>query len=318
MNAELPTYILINPASRSGYGLTLWNKLSPQFRRAGIACRPILSTKQKGISELAHEVSAAGEKINLIVLGGDGTLNEAVNGIADFDTVNLGYIPIGSANDFGKAIGITDPQQAVDAMLSGAAPVMRDLGIAAYYAEGSSADTQPRSRYFNISAGIGFDADCCWLSDHTRIKKLLNRLHLGSLIYLTSAVRLILANRLVRHEVRIDGEAPQVFEKSMFTVCMNTCYEGGGFKFCPAADPADGQLELCNANGIGRLGFIRLFPKAYSGAHIGCKGITPAAGTRISIESAVPQHFHADGEVPDEKIIRLEIGILPAKVRWML
>ena len=317
MNPAVPTYVIINPASRSGYGLKLWNKLSPRFRAAGIICRPLLSTQQKGITQIVREVTQTNEEMNLIILGGDGTLNETVNGICDFDSVNLGYIPIGSANDFGKAIGIMNPEEAVLKMLSCAEPVKRDLGAVAYYIEGTDESVPLPERYFNISTGIGFDADCCWLSDHTRIKKLLNKLHLGKAIYLVSAVRLIAANRLVRHTVQVDEETT-VYERSMFTVCMNTCYEGGGFKFCPDADPTDGRLELCNANGIGRIGFVKLFPKAYSGSHIGCKGITASSGTRMVFTSAKAQHFHADGEVIDEKVTRLEIRVLPQKVRWLL
>ena len=318
MNVSLPTYIIINPASRSGYGLTLWEHLSPYFRRAGVSCTVLLSDASHSIRALCRKFSASGNEVNLIILGGDGTLNEAVNGIADFENVNLGYIPVGSANDFGKAIGITDPGEAVRIMLSNTEPIMRDLGIVSYHTEGEDPDAPASDQYFNISTGIGFDADCCYLSDHTRLKKTLNRLHLGSLIYLTSAVRLIMANRLVRHTVRIDDGEPLVFKNSLFTVCMNTCYEGGGFAFCPDADPADGRLDLCNADGIGRPGFFRLFPKAYSGGHIGQKGISAYRGTRITIESDTPQHFHADGEVIDEKVTKLEISLLPRKIRWIL
>lgn len=324
MNASLPTYIIINPASRSGYGLTLWNRLSPYFRKAGISCTVLLSDASHSISALCRKVSSSGNEINLIILGGDGTLNEAVNGIVDFGKVNLGYIPIGSANDFGKAVGIADPRRAVRTMLKNKKPRMRDLGCVTAYAAsdgscgGSDPQTVCRNRYFNISCGIGFDADCCWLSDHTRIKKLLNRLHLGSLIYLVSAIRLIIALHLVRHVVTIDDSETALFGRSMFTVCMNTCYEGGGFAFCPDADPTDGTLSVCNASGIGRLGFFRLFPMAYSGSHIGCRGITSNTGRRITISSEQPQHFHTDGEVPDEKVTRLEISILPQKVRWLL
>ena len=317
MNASLPTYVIINPASRSGYGLKLWNRLAPLFRTAGVSCKPVLSSVQKGITAIAEEISQTDEMINIIVLGGDGTLNEVVNGIRDFDTVNLGYIPIGSANDFGKAVGITDPEEAVRTMIGNDAPVLRDLGVVSYYIEGTSSDAPSGTRYFNISTGIGFDADCCWLSDHTCLKKFLNRLHLGSLIYLTSALRLIIANRRARHTVA-DSGASRSFNRSMFTVCMNTGYEGGGFRFCPDADPSDGVLSLCNADGIGRLGFFLLFPKAYGGAHIGCKGIFSTVGTAFTVTSDRAQHFHADGEVIDEKVTKLEVGILPGKVRWLL
>ena len=323
MDRSILTYVLINPASRSGLGLKLWEtQLAAVFEEGGFVCRLLLSQEKHGLASLARQVTTQHphERINLIILGGDGTLGEVLGGIEDFSRVCLGYIPIGSGNDFARAIGQTDPLETARAIVDGRGMHTCDLGELTWLDE---TDGKEKKRYFLVSAGIGFDAAACEAADRSRIKKFLNLLHLGKLVYIFSAFRVIMTNRPAPMQVRVRQELPGgtappeeetlTFRRTLFAVCMNHRYEGGGFMFCPQADGTDGRLDLCVVADIGRLKFFCLFPTAYDGRHTRLKGVTIRQGTSLSVRSDVPLFFHTDGEVTGKTTqmeARLRRGVL--------
>lgn len=371
-------HIVINPASRSGKGRRLWAVAEPYFRESGENYQVHFSSADQGIRTLVHEITSTGESVDLVIMGGDGTLNEALNGIADFSRVRIGLIPVGSGNDFARDAGISkNIAEAAKSVLRSDNHRTFDLGQVIWYGterpdnsdfttqhpqitdlsfsgasvsseysedqseknpdsipstrhpasknENRSAETQSvfpeirlpedsstiqtdppavYKRFFIISSGFGFDAQICYEADHSRWKKILNRIHLGKLIYIFTAIRLILTANRTRLSVEItqaDKLQPETleFDDCLFAVCMNHRFEGGGFQFAPEADPSDGILDLCIASGISRPRFFKLFPKAYSGGHVGAEGIHILRGTEIKIRSDIPLHIHTDGEVPD-------------------
>ena len=337
-------HIIINPASRSGEGRRLWSEAEPLFQESGRDYQVYFSSEEQSIRRLAEEITANSEAADLVVMGGDGTLNEVLNGIRDFSKVRIGLIPTGSGNDFARDAGISkNIREAAASVLRDDNHRSLDLGVIRWKSCGlgeSNVEAQNcglnkilaeapvsdsvQERRFLISTGIGFDAQICFEADHSRWKKLLNKLHIGKLIYILVAIRLILT--AVRAELTLkitaDTEAgsaePAIlhFNDCLFAVCMNHRLEGGGFRFAPDASPTDGQLDVCVASGISRPRFFALFPLAYSGAHVNKRGVHVFKGSRISIESDIPLHIHTDGEVPD-RAREVEVLVLPGAVRFL-
>ena len=310
------TYVLINPASRSGYSLKIWKKIRPLFIEAGWEYEVLFSSEEEGFGRITREVTSGSSRTRLLVLGGDGTLNEVFGGIRDFDTVEIGYIPTGSSNDYARAIGLRNEMDAVHKILDGTNPVCRDLGEVVYRDSETGGE---RKRYFNVSAGMGFDAASCEGVNHSPFKKVFNRLHLGKLIYIAVAVRLILSSELLPFtiSVRKEGVTQSIrLARTLFAVCMNHSYEGGGFRFCPDADPEDGRIDLCAASDISRPRFFLLFPKAYDGSHVKYRGITVRQGDEITVETAKPVWLHTDGEVLGTTDY-MRTRVLPGKVRFL-
>ncbi len=306
MNSSYPTYVLINPASRSGYSLKVWQDIAPLFDAAGISYKLLYSESEFGMGKLAHELTACSDPINLIVLGGDGSLNEVLNGIRDFSRVYLGFIPTGSSNDFGRALGQASPEEAAKQILSeGFAPL--DLGQMLCYEEERK---QKLCRYFIVSSGLGFDAMICYGADHTPMKKLLNRLHLGKLIYILVALKEILTAKPTEFELILDQKEKLAFTRCLFTVCMNHKYEGGGFMFCPKAKGSDGLLDVCVISNLSKLLFLIMFSSAYQGSHVKYRFVTTRQARQLLIRSKEALYFHTDGEVPG-KTHELEIKIQP-------
>lgn len=354
-------HIIINPASRSGKGQKGWEKAEPLFKESGEEYEAHFSTEEKGIRDIVRELTEAAaarrrealqeqppaellppdrfwavweaperpeNKTDLIIMGGDGSLNEALNGVSDFSAVRIGMIPIGSGNDFAQDAKISaNIEETVKSILTGDRQRKLDLGRVTWKSEtepspeeGTAAPAALCHRNFIISSGVGFDAQVCYDADHSRWKKLLNKIGLGKLIYIFTAIRLILTAKRARLEVDLhagDGSSKQMeFDDCLFAVCMNHRFEGGGFQFSPEADPADGKLDLCIPSGISKLRFFLLFPKAYSGGHVGAKGIHILKGSRVIIRSDIPLYIHTDGEVPD-RTREAEMTLLPGALEML-
>lgn len=169
---------------------------------------------------------------------------------------------------------------------------------------------------FTVSAGIGFDAAVCQRADSSSLKSLLNKISLGKLIYISEAVHMILASPMVNMKITCDSTETSR-PRTLFAVVMNTCYEGGGFKFCPDAVSSDGVLNLFGANNLNRMNFFRIFPTAYNGNHLRFKGLFTDSGKSFTIRSAVPLWVHTDGEVVC-KSSNITIDVYPHKLQLMV
>ena len=191
-------HIIINPASRSGRGAKIWSEqVEPALKESAVEYKTYFSKKAGEVKRLAAQITAehAGEPdLKLIVLGGDGTVNEALQGIADPSKVILGYIPTGSSNDLARDLGISkDPKAALDLILKNTSPRAMDLGRLTYLDE----DQPEESRLFAVSCGIGFDAAVCAEAMSSRIKDTMNRMGLGKLTYLGIALKQLITARKV-------------------------------------------------------------------------------------------------------------------------
>lgn len=326
-------HIIVNPASSSGRGKSKWDKLESRFKQGGIPYKVHFSSSTNTVEKICRELTSRGEECNLVVLGGDGTMNAVVNGIQDFDNTRVGFIQTGSGNDLVKGLGVKkNKSDLIDSILRGETVRECDIGRVTYHDRSSLLDPfthkpigePPQSagassesvRLFNISAGMGFDAAVCQRADSSSLKSLLNAIRMGKLIYISEAVHMIFASPMVGMKITCDGH--QTFRpRTLFAVVMNTCYEGGGFKFCPDATSSDGILNLFGAGDLNRMNFFRIFPTAYDGNHLRFKGLFTDKGRSITIQSAVPLWVHTDGEVMC-KSSKVTIDLFPHKLKLLM
>lgn len=295
-------YIIVNPASQSGHSLSIWQKLEPVFQEKKISYQLMTSTHDGHVAELVREITDSDEVINLIILGGDGTMNEALQGIRDFSKVNIGYIPTGSSNDLARDMKLSkDPVQILEAILKGNVSRMADLGVLTFADQmpeaGANESFDAHKRYFVVSSGIGFDAAVCEEALSSGIKNLLNRLKLGKLTYLGIALKQIITARPISCELCLDGNAPIYVNRFLFIASMIRRYEGGGFKFCPDADAEDGLLDLCFVGNLPKLLILIALPTAFFGKHYLFPHITHYRASRVEIKTSAPLWVHTDGEV---------------------
>ena len=97
---------IVNPQARSGRGRKLWEKIEAELKKRKTDYRVHMTAGKGHAGEIAGALSSSDEKCTIVVMGGDGTINEVLNGIVFSENVTLGYIPIGSSNDFARGMGI--------------------------------------------------------------------------------------------------------------------------------------------------------------------------------------------------------------------
>lgn len=323
-------YIILNPTSKSGQGIHIWKKIEPILADRQIPYRLVFSRYQGHVAKLVEDIMehhrGSEKPVKVILLGGDGTLNEALQGISDFSKIHIGYIPTGSSNDFARDMEfLRDPAaillQILDNDLQRQVRLL-DLGVLRYHTaseDSEDSENAVQTRYFAVSTGIGYDAAVCQEALASRFKKILNRLHLGKLTYLTIALRQLMGTKPVICDFTIhgkDGDETIHLDRFYFIASMIHQYQGGGFKFCPGADATDGILDLCVAGALSKPKILMALPTAYKGLHFRFKNIDRYAAERLEIRTSMPLWVHTDGEVPCQSS-HLEISSLPRTLRLM-
>ena len=285
--------IILNPAGGSGSTAQIWKKYAPVFEKSGCTYTLHASSGRRGIEALVRKLTSKGGFRRIIVIGGDGSLNEAVNGICDFENTAFGFIPCGTGNDMPRDMGLPASKKAlIQTMLDGKVKRTADVGELTFF----NSDGSCTKRRFNISSDIGFGAATCAYADRSKLKPILNRLGLGRLIYLVQAVKVCFSAKPADVTIRYDGVGFR-YRKCLSAIAMNHCHEGGGFKFCPGADFDDGLLDIVAGTGLSKPAFLRMLPLAYKGKHLSIRGIHHHRAKVIEMLSDTPLWAHTDGEV---------------------
>lgn len=286
-------HIVVNPASRSGKGKNIWEEIvRPSLKRENIQYKAYLSSSAGDIEKIMSHIceNDLSEQVNVIVLGGDGTLNEALQGLTAPERVVIGYIPTGSSNDFARDIAIPSrPSEALDLILHTGKPVKYDLGVLTY--------EDGTKRYFKVSCGIGYDATVCEEVLHSKMKNVFNKVGLGKLTYGGTALKQLFVERNTNAKLYLDDAEPIELKSLVFIANMIHRYEGGGFMFAPNANPSDGILDLCVASDLSTPAIIKALPTAMKGEHFKADNIDPYTAKKVRIETSEPCWVHTDGEV---------------------
>lgn len=295
-------HIIINPASRSGRGQQYWELTEPYLKKHNIPYIAHSSTHSGHITEITRNITKdlndLSDIMSLIVLGGDGTVNEALQGIMRFDKVRLGYIPTGSSNDFARDLGISnDPVQALDHMLN--TPHMQHMDIGCVeYKDNRLDNPSTQKHYFAVSCGLGYDAAICEEAMHSKIKLFLNRCRLGKLTYLIIALKQLACAKPISGSLTLNGKETIQLHNLLFLAGMNHQYEGGGFMFAPGANDHDSILDLCCVSNVNKLKVLCVLPTAYNGNHFRYNGVDDFHTDAYTLKVSSPMWLHTDGEVP--------------------
>lgn len=284
-------YFIVNPNSRCGNALRVWNKVEPMLQEENISYETFFTEYPRHAQEIAEQITENKESKNIVVLGGDGTLNEVINGISFSTPTTIGYIPTGSGNDFARSLRISkDPKTAMRQILNPSYYRYLDYGVTTYDIE------DLKHRRFAVSSGIGYDAGVCETIVNGTVKRLLNFIHLGKLVYLVSGIRQLFHLHPVNGELVLDGVKKIHLHNVAFISAHIHCFEGGGFKFAPKADPADGQLDLCVVHHSSALRLIPVLLCGLLGRHAGLKGVQLYRCREAELSVTEPLPVHTDGE----------------------
>lgn len=300
-------HFIINPASRSGKGQKIWNNtIKPTLIRLGVEYQVHFSKKPGDLARIAEELTDA-RVSHIVVVGGDGTVNETLQGIAENSGATLSYIPTGSSNDLARDLGFSKKtEEILDHLLFHPTDLSMDAGMLT---------SSNGVRKFAVSCGIGFDAAVCQEVNHSKIKKVFNKIGLGKLTYLGIALKQMLMAKSVSCDIYLDDrEKPVHLKKFLFVAMMNHRYEGGGFQMCPNASADDGFLDLCVIGNLPKLFILFALPTAFWGKHYIFPHVDTYRASKVHIVTSAPLWVHTDGEVI-ERNQEITISCLPGSIR---
>jgi YegS/Rv2252/BmrU family lipid kinase len=255
-------------------------------------------------TEYAQEAAEEGYDI-VVAVGGDGTVNEVVNGLMrmpDDERPALGVIPIGSGNDFAHNVGLPDsPGECVRHLFNGDTRLIDVARIT---------DGSGRTAYYGNTAHLGFGGAVAIATRKITLAR-------GFWIYMLAVLQTIAVNhKSARLQFTLDGET--MAEEMMMFIVANGPREGGGFHVAPGAEMDDGLLNYVFIRKVTRVMLLRLLPEVMNARHMRFPQVDGGTAKRITIESDRGLPIHTDGEIygPWEADIRhVEVEILPASLR---
>jgi len=284
--------IILNQHAGNGRAKSACNKVTTFLDKNKIDYHVSLTKKNGDGIRIARQIANENEtNTKIVVIGGDGTLNQAVNGIkqSNFPDTPIGYIPGGSGNDFcrGIKLKIKNPVIIIQTILSMKQPCSIDVG---------KAFGKNFSHYFINNIGIGFDASTVYYTNHSTRKELLNRLRLGSLSYFTNLLKVIKRQKSFALDVNYQSNYKH-FDSAYIVVATNHPYFGGGFAIDPTANPFNHHLNLVIVNKITGLTFVKLLTKLLTnGSHLSDSNVWHIEADKFELQNYTQQYGQMDGE----------------------
>lgn len=281
--------VIVNPKAGSGKGLTDWPIISNQMNRSGVDFSCVFTEHKYHAVELTVKAVHDGYR-KIVAIGGDGTINEIVNGLfiqqkvrpAD---VSLAVIPAGTGNDWLRMFGVPDTYfMAVESIVNHRT-ILQDVGLISFY------ETRIKHRrYMANVAGMGFDAMVNRLFNHLKDEG-----RYSKNMYLSGTFKTLLSYRPKRFTVKIDGV--QVFEGDVFTAAVGIGkYNGGGMNQMPNAVIDDGLFDVTIVKQMNPLKVLYHFRKLYNGKIYRISKVIARQGKHICIETTPESYIEIDGE----------------------
>ncbi|MFS0864496.1 diacylglycerol/lipid kinase family protein [Fredinandcohnia sp. 179-A 10B2 NHS] len=297
-------FFIVNTKAGNGRSLKVWNKVKQELEKNNIKYRSFLTKYPTHAEELARQIgSMFEEKIDAVIaVGGDGTLHEVLNGMVYYPDVKVGYIPAGSGNDFSRGFHVPNsPLDALSLIVRNRKSKGKFFDIGKCKVKGVT-----KTHYFVSNMGAGFDAAVAKLTNESKMKKYLNKIHLGSLSYVGAVFRQLFTYRLTDVSITIDGQ-PYTYENVWFVTISNQPYYGGGMKIAPMAITTDGLLDITIVHNLSRVKLLFVFVTVFFGKHTNFKEVSQLKGAKVSIESSESMLVHADGELIGQMPLQAEI-----------
>ena len=285
--------LIVNPIAGAGKSAKKWPQIMGLLQSIGLDFEHDLTEAPGHARELAKAAAQKGYEL-VVSVGGDGTINEVVNGLYDAGNiadVMLGIISTGTGGDYIRTIGIPRAYQEACQCLKSPRKFAVDVGAVEYFSDG-----QMVKRLFVNFAGLGFDAEI--VKATTRKFKALN----STASYLIGLLTALLFYKNKGITLIIDGE---VLESKVCTVLLsNGRYGGGGMLAAPDADLADGLLDVLIIGDLSKPDLLWSLPRVYKGTHLTHSKVTLKKAREIEIRSEESVPLQADGEL---------LGELPAR-----
>jgi len=293
------TVFLVNPASANGKTGKRWAQIARAAHAAGLRGEAVFSERRGQLGELAREAADEGANL-LVVVGGDGTVHEVVNGVAGREGVELALIPRGTGWDFARTHGV--PKRLDEALRIAREGEARafDLGWATYRSDGVDG-----SAWFANMASVGMSGAVAAKANATT--KALG----GKTSYLLALAAVFARWKNVRLNVAVDDERREALMEDCIVALGR--YLAGGMMITPDAEPDDGLFDVLVIGDMTRSELVRVMPKIYRGTHLPHPKGEVLRGTTVTIDADEPMPIQLDGEQPGTTPTRFKV--VPSAIR---
>ena len=288
------TVFLVNPASANGSTGRRWAEMAHRAATRGLEGDTLFSERPGQLGDLARVAAEGGAKL-LVVVGGDGSVNEVANGIAGRDDVEVAVIPRGTGWDFSRTYKIPHKLDgAIDVALTGTTRTI-DLGRASYRTwDGGEAE----SHFANV-ASAGMSGAIAQRANETT-KALGGKV---SYLWATFAVFARWQNSELRLTVDDESRVGHMHD----VVVANGKTFGGGMIICPDAEPDDGLFDVLTIGDLTKRDLLVTLPKTYRGSHLPHPKAELLRGTVVTIDAEAPLPVELDGEQPGTTPVRFQL-----------
>jgi diacylglycerol kinase (ATP) len=281
------TAFVVNPASGNGVAGRRWPQVAELAAAYGLAGDAFLTEAPGHATDLAEQAVAEGARL-LVVVGGDGTLNEVVNGVVRTarTDVDLALVPSGTGDDFARSFHLPSDVEEALKVAGGTTVRTLDLGRARFVGH----DGAEGERYFANFAGAGISGAIARRGAETSRR-------LGARVaYFWATIAVFSRWKSVEMTVQADKERREGRLHEVFVA--NGGYAAGGMWVAPHADTGDGLLETVLIGDFTKPEFMVTFPKIYRGKHVGHPKVEILRARSVAVEAAVPLPVVLDGEQP--------------------
>ena len=284
---------IVNMRAGNYKGRRMWHYIQKQL----IIPFTVHETKYQGHArDLVQQIALYEGKQLVIIIGGDGTMHEAVNGAKYCSNVILGYVRAGSGNDFARTFTFFKDAQAIEHYVLGAGTTVVDCGSIRFNGN--------ESKNFINNFGIGFDGYVSRLANESSIKKVFNKVGLGKLSY-----AYFVALALIQFKPFTLKIEQREFKNVWFATVSNQPYFGGGMNLSPTSKVDDGELEVTIVNNLPRLKFLLLFLTVFAAKHTKYKAVTQFSvkDTILTVDKLVPLHTDGEHNMLTERIVHCTV-----------
>lgn len=308
---------IINPNSgRKNARQKLQSELTAAAQKLGLDYELYFTKGPKDCRKYARELcmknAAGGEKLRIYGCGGDGTVNELVNGVYGFENVEIGVIPMGTGNDYIRNYGKVSDFLDLENQMRGKS---RTSDLIKYRAEYEGTITEG---YCANMFNIGFDCNVVDMTDTVKNWPLIS----GPLAYLISVAIILIKKKGANLRIEFaDGRVED--GPLLLTSVANGCYCGGGVKGAPECKLDDGLMDVTVIDNVSRSFFISMFPSYKKGTHLGKKKIIEGGMLRYTKEKTLTitannesMRLCTDGEITTQK--KVEFCIVKNAVRFIV
>lgn len=275
--------LVINPHAGKRRGRSVADIVSERLVTAGHAVRHRISTCPGMTVELAREAAASSPAPDaLVVVGGDGTLFELLNGALERPyedavfPIPIGIVPVGTGNSFVRDIGVSNVDEAAAAILNGRRRRV-DIGVLK-----CATGVFP---FINL-LGAGFVSNVAHRADRYKA--------FGAVSYIAAVIHETIALRPQAIRLTIDGRP--IEREALFVEICNSRFTGGAMEMAPNARIDDGLFDVVVMKRASRRKLLSLFPSIFSGRHVDDPLIEVFRGAEVTVETDSPWLLTPDGE----------------------